>query len=224
MARSNKYTSVNFNEIFEKKLNNNIKPTANGSFSSSTYAFANHSKNTVANSKIHGHMLVLSRPPPTKPVSSNQNTEIKEKGSSLPATPPSADRPRASPEPERITPITQDQTGVVTLPPSPPLVSPVKSDKFIPPHLRPGFVRKEENFGSEFVVGSGSASFKAKSDYGGSSPGPAHGAGGSGSRSNRYGEEVRPKSGGGYAHVRRGGEPTYLNRSGPSENRPSSSG
>ncbi|XP_075503189.1 uncharacterized protein LOC142540724 [Primulina tabacum] len=223
MAKSNKYTSLNFNELFEKKLSNNIKPTANSSFSSSNFAFANHSKNTVANSKIHGHMLVLSRPSPAKPVSSNQSTENKEKGS-LSATPPSEDRHRNYPEPDGIPPLPQGRTGSDTLPPTPSLVSPVKSDKFIPPHLRPGFVRKEESIGSEFVKGSGSASFKVKSEYGGRSPGPIQGVGGTGSRSNRYAEEVRPKSGGGYAQVRRGGEPTYLNRSGPTENRPSSSG
>ena len=61
-----------------------------------------------------------------------------------------------------------------------------KTDRFVPPHLRPGFVGREERPGPEVFQGRE----QGQKHFG--SPG-------------RYGEDGRPKSGG-YEKIRRGGE------------------
>lgn len=86
----------------------------------------------------------------------------------------------------------------------------------MPPHLRPGFVGREEKLGPEVQKQTG---FRPREfgnrqgQYG--SPG-------------RYGEDGRPKSGGGYERMRRdgGGESDLVEVSRPSSggNRPNSSG
>ncbi|PIN10677.1 hypothetical protein CDL12_16728 [Handroanthus impetiginosus] len=218
MARSNKYTSLNFNGVFEKKLNNNNQPANN---SSSAKSFTNQSKTVISNSRIHGHMLVLTRPAP-KPISIPQKPDNNDKGSSISSTSPPPDQAQTGSEPDSISLRPQGRTGSGPVPnssplPSPvsPLPSPVKSVRFVPPHLRPGFVGREEKPGPESVKG-GPGGLKVKSEVRGHRPGQGH-----------YGLETingRPKSGGGYEPTRRGRELTDLNRPGSSGTRPSSSG
>ncbi|KAL2476708.1 proteophosphoglycan-related [Abeliophyllum distichum] len=239
MARSNKYASLNFNDIYDKKLNNNNNQTSSNnssakSFSSSGASFANPNKTIISNSRIHGHMLVLSRPSP-KPISipvkpSIEQQENKEKGSVVcSVTPP--DQARSDPEPDLISLRPQGRTGsapaISSSPlPSPvsPLLSPLKTNRFVPPHLRPGFVGKQEKPGPEIVKSGPPGGFKGRQDFGGHRPALVQDLGHYGSSPNRFGEDGRPKSGGGYERMRRGGEPADLNRPGSSGNRPSSSG
>ncbi|CAA2982186.1 Hypothetical predicted protein [Olea europaea subsp. europaea] len=235
MARSNKYTSLNFNDIYDKKLNNNNNQTSNNnssakSFSSSGTSFANPSKN----SRIHGHMLVLSRPTP-KPISipvkqSIEQKENKEKGSVVCSlTPP--DQARLDLDSDLISLRPQGRTGstpaISSSPlPSPvsPLISPVKTNRFVPPHLRPGFVGKQEKPWPEIMKSGPPGVFKGRQDFVGHRPAPVQDPGHYRSSPNRFGEDGRPKSGGGYERMRRGGEPADLNIPGSSGNRPSSSG
>ncbi|KAL6554405.1 hypothetical protein OROMI_020078 [Orobanche minor] len=211
MARSNKYTSLNFNGFFEKKLSSNGHNSSTNTSPSSAKSFSNQSKNALSNSRIHGHMLVLTRPTP-KPLSISpisQKSEIKEQISPISPTPLSGSDPiRSGSEPDSISLRPQGRAGatpVLSLPPLPLPVSPLPS-KFVPPHLRPGFSWKEERLGPELVKGG----FKAKPDFGGNF-GPA-------------GIKGRPKSGSGYDPVRRGRELPDLNRPGSSGSRPNSSG
>ncbi|XP_042062948.1 translation initiation factor IF-2-like [Salvia splendens] len=209
MARSNKYTSLNFNGIFEKKLsNNNHQSTTNTP--SSAKSFSNQSKTVLSNSRIHGHMLVLTKPTP-KPISIPQKSEIKEQISSpsLPSNPIKADSISLRPQ-GRI-----GSAPVLSSSPLPSPVSPLPS-KFVPPHLRPGFVGKEEKPGPDLVKGG----FKAKPDFRGQRPGQGQDPGNYRSAA----IEGRPKSGGGYDPVRRGREFSDPNRPSSSGNRPNSSG
>lgn len=100
--------------------------------------------------------------------------------------------------------------------PSPVSPLPSKSDRFVPPHLRPGFVGKEEKPGSELLKGG----FKGKPDFRGPRPSQIQDTG------NYRSETVngRPKSGGGYEPVIRGRELSDLNRPVSSGARPNSSG
>ncbi|XP_051135140.1 uncharacterized protein LOC127254213 [Andrographis paniculata] len=215
MARSNKYTSINLNDVFEKKLNNNSNKQSTTTNNSSAKSFPNQSKTVLSNSRIHGHMLVLTRPTP-KPISVPQKPQDKS-----PSVVPAASAPDQSkggvPEPVSISLRPQGRTGSGPALASSPLPSPVsplppppvKSDRFVPPHLRPGFVGKEEKPGSDLGKG-GAGSFKGKPEV--RPPhrsGPHHGL---------DPIERRPKSGGGYEHL------TDLNRPGSSGTRPSSSG
>lgn len=83
----------------------------------------------------------------------------------------------------------------------------------MPPHLRPGFAGREEKLPVPEVVKGGLGSGRGKGQFG---------------APNHYGEERRPKSGGGYERMRRiGAEPEAMNftiRPGSSGARPSSSG
>ncbi|KAL8506529.1 hypothetical protein ACS0TY_017422 [Phlomoides rotata] len=219
MARSNKYTSLNFNEFFEKKLNNNNQPVTNNS---SVKSFANQSKTGTANSRIHGHMLVLTRPAP-KPISVPLKPEIEGQASSASST-SHPDPIRAVSEPDSISLRPQGRTGSAPVPSLSPLPSPVsplpsKSVHFVPPHLRPGFVGKEEKPGSELVKG-GPGGFKGKPDFRGPRPGKIQDPG-------HYRSETingRPKSGGGYDTIIRGRELSDLNRPRSRGARPSSTG
>ncbi|KAK6158052.1 hypothetical protein DH2020_005366 [Rehmannia glutinosa] len=96
---------------------------------------------------------------------------------------------------------------------------PSKSDRFVPPHLRPGFVGREEKPGSELVK-AGQGSIKVKPELRVHRPGQFQGPGHNGLET----IDGRPKSGGGHEPMRRGRELADLNRPGSSGTRPSSSG
>lgn len=170
-------------------------------------------------------MLVLSRPTP-KPITVPQKSDPSPKAPA-PTTRGETDiksgkvSDQTGSEQDSISLRPQGRTGsgspIVLSPlPSPgnppsPLGSPVcKSNRFIPPHLRPGFVGQEERPGLGIVKG---GQGREKGEFG--SP-------------NRYVEEGRPKSGGGYERMRRnGGEANsgdVLSRPGSSGARPRSSG
>ncbi|CAI9757269.1 unnamed protein product [Fraxinus pennsylvanica] len=151
-------------------------------------------------------MLVLSRPTP-KPISipvkqSIEQQENKEKGAVVfSVTPP--DQSRSDLEPDLISLRPQGRTGsapaISSSPlPSPvsPLISPVKTNRFVPPHLRPGFVGKQEKPGPEVVKGGQTGGSKGRQDFGGHRPSPVQDPGHYGSSANRFGEDGRPKSGG----------------------------
>ncbi|XP_061363663.1 uncharacterized protein LOC133307208 [Gastrolobium bilobum] len=197
MAKNNKYTSINFNHVYEKtvssKSNSNINGTnklKNPSLSpSQSYSSASYSSVSAPN-KPHGRILVLTRPTP-KPV-----------------TPPPPQHPiqqvpdqtRSEPGSDAISLRPLGRTGTGSSFSSSPVLNhdkdkdlpspqPPKPDKFVPPHLRPGFVRREDG------------------------PGPEMG---------RSREDRRPKSGGVYERMRRvGGSDIGIMGRG---NRPSSSG
>ncbi|KAF3657698.1 putative optic atrophy 3 protein -like protein [Capsicum annuum] len=203
MARTNKYTSLNFNDIYEKKATNNssIKSNSSSSSSSSSLSSSFNNKTIISNSRIHGHMLVLSRPTP-KPISipiQQQN-----KCQTSPDQIRAQSNPDPNPKPDPISLRPQGRTGSGSTTPVSPLQ---KSNRFVPPHLRPGFVGREEK------------------------PVPVQGVRGrpeSHQGSPRYGENGRPKSGGGYERMRRGfseaDSVNFVNRPSSSGTRPSSSG
>ncbi|KAI3736056.1 hypothetical protein L6452_15588 [Arctium lappa] len=159
MARTNKYTALNFNEIYEKKTtttnntttnnnnnNNNNNHRRSSSFSSSSTSLTTPpgigNKTILSNSRIHGNMLVLTLPSPKS------------------VTPPSQPLSPASQQP--IQPRIDD--GTISLRPlgrtgsGPPLSSggqnknflvSSKTNKFMPPHLRPGFFGQGLNYDGE---------------------------------------------------------------------------
>ncbi|KAL1212547.1 hypothetical protein V5N11_036120 [Cardamine amara subsp. amara] len=148
MARANnKYTSINYNHILNKD-----HPSSSSSSSSSSSA----SYSSVARS--NGRMLVLTKSSP-KPLRST--------AAATTTTPPLSSAPRipdqavSDPDPNQISLRPLGHTGPgssLSFPartqeiekevasPAPMSVSP-KPDLFVPPHLRPGFVRKDEKPG-----------------------------------------------------------------------------
>ncbi|KAI3796321.1 hypothetical protein L1987_38988 [Smallanthus sonchifolius] len=172
MARTNKYTSLNFNDYYEK--NNHNRSSSSSSSSSTTPSF---NKTVLSNSRIHGNMLVLTRPSP-KPIAPPPPRQ--------PSPPPPTQPPdRFSIESDSISLRPLGRTGSAS--PSPLLlnhltanVSP-KTNKFVPPHLRPGFHGREEKPETETEKKSG---FGTQSSF-------------------RQVEEGRPKSGGGYEAMNR---------------------
>ncbi|XP_027171142.1 basic salivary proline-rich protein 4 [Coffea eugenioides] len=227
MARTNKYSSINFNDIYEKKVGNNSSssssfPSPSSSLSSSASSLTSPNKTIISNSRIHGHMLVLSKPatPKPKPIVVPQNPAPKTPALTKPDKVPD----QTGSEPDNISLRPQGRTGSgspVTLSPLPspgkpasPLTAPLlKSDRFVPPHLRPGFAGREAKLPGPEAVKGGLGSGRGKGQFG---------------APNHYGEEGRPKSGGGYERMRRiGAEPEAMNfttRPGSSGARPSSSG
>ncbi|KAL5151760.1 hypothetical protein HKD37_13G038061 [Glycine soja] len=144
MAKNNKYASINFNHIYEKTNKNNPSP------SSSSYSSVSYSAVSAPN-KPHGRILVLTRPTP-KPV-----TPPTPQPQPPPPSPIQHNHPRSEPGSDAISlrPLGRTGTGsplssVVPVVSSPdkdlPLLSPQppKTNKFVPPHLRPGFVPREE--------------------------------------------------------------------------------
>lgn len=200
MARTNKYASLNFNDIYEKTItttNNHHRSSSSISSTPST------TKTAISNSRIHGNMLVLSRPSPKPIVAPRQPPPP-------PASQPSNQLPIESDSislrPLGRTGSTQPLPCLNFLPVQgkDPSVSP-KTNKFVPPHLRPGFHGREEKPEPEIQkqTGFGSPNFRQNP-----------------SKSPIYqGEEGRPKSGGGYETVKRGFEVNPL-----AMNRPRSSG
>ncbi|KAK8519145.1 hypothetical protein V6N12_012371 [Hibiscus sabdariffa] len=112
MAKTNKYTSINFNHVIEKNL---ISPSS-GSHKNHQPHSSFSSYSSASNVKTHGRMLVLTLP--DQPPSSDQISLRPGSGISI-----------TGPEKKK-------KEGV--------FVSGVKSDRFVPPHLRPGFAGKEE--------------------------------------------------------------------------------
>ncbi|XP_019172503.1 PREDICTED: uncharacterized protein LOC109167887 [Ipomoea nil] len=212
MARTNKYTSLNFNDIYEKKTTSAHRPNSASSSSPTS------NKTAISNSRIHGHMLVLSRPTP-KPISipQPQTNPIKFQGPDTSFSSPPPEKARSVPDSDSISLRPQGRTGSgpnISSPPvtsTSPLQSPLpKSDRFVPPHLRPGFVGREE-----------------KPVTGGRGSGGPHRPGNIGSSPNAYGENGRPKSGGGYERTMVGGEAEsaiFMNRPRSGGARPRSSG
>ncbi|CAN4105019.1 unnamed protein product [Withania somnifera] len=219
MARTNKYTSLNFNDIYEKKTTANTTTSgrlssSSSSLSSSPSSFKGSNKTIISNSRIQGHMLVLSRPTP-KPISIpikqpklKSSTDQIRTESVLPS-----DSDSISLHPQGRTSVS-DSTTDTTLSsvnqPVLPLRSPLqKSNRFVPPHLRPGFVGREEKPVPVQGVRSRTEHHHQESP-------------------NRYGENGRPKSGGGYERMRRGfseaDSVNFVNRPSSSGARPSSSG
>ncbi|XP_059663212.1 uncharacterized protein LOC132308927 [Cornus florida] len=206
MAGTNKYTSLNFNDIYEKKINHpNNKQSSSSSSPSSSLTSPN--KSIISNSRIHGGMLVLSRPSP-RPIPQPS-----------PPPPPSQDSQPVIPDRTRLEedsislrPLGRTGSGPSlssSLLPDKELPSLSKPDRFVPPHLRPGFVGREER--SEPGVRFREFGGHRQEHFG---------------SSNRFGEDKRPNSGGGYERMRRVGDSgsTEMNRPGSSETRPSSSG
>lgn len=214
MARTNKYTSLNFNDIYEKKIitPNSTNSTASTSSRSPSSSLSSHKSYSLsASSRLtHGGMLLLSRPSP-KPHPQPQ---------SLASSPPSLksfDSNSISLRPQGNTGGTpgfqeRDNNNKADHP------SP-KSNKFVPPHLRPGFVAREVTAVVPEFNKPKQATYR---------PGSAH-ANYHGSPV-RYAEDARPKSGGGYDRRMRqpgpspcpGPGPGFVGRSGGS--RPSTSG
>uniref|UniRef100_A0A5B7APB4 Uncharacterized protein n=1 Tax=Davidia involucrata TaxID=16924 RepID=A0A5B7APB4_DAVIN len=221
MARTNKYASVNFNDIYEKKKifkpnNKHHQPSSSASSPSTSpsSSLANPNRTIISNSRIHGNMLVLTRPSP-KPIP--QPSPSPPPPPPQPQQPANSDQTRFEPDPISLRPLGRTGSGrslsSIPLTPSKPdkeLPPSPKPDRFVPPHLRPGFVGREERLQSGV----------RSRELGG------HRQGHFGSP-NRYSEDGRPKSGGGYERMRRIGDSDLvveMNRPGSSGTRPSSSG
>lgn len=218
MAKTNKYTSINFNHIHDKNLLTNSNPNygSNPNRSSSSSSSASYSAISSAKNKSHGHMLVLTRPTPKSisippplspqpqsqsPRQPQQNQVPEQRGSDAISLRPLGTTGAGSPILSSA--LSQEKEKEHSI-----LVVSSKTDKFVPPHLRPGFVGREERPGPE-VIRTREAGQKHVV-----SPG-------------RYGHDDRPKSGGGYERVRRGGGESDLgiaSRPRSSGNRSSSSG
>ncbi|XAR72593.1 hypothetical protein NMG60_11019293 [Bertholletia excelsa] len=228
-SRANKYSSLNFNDIYEKKVISTAnKQGPSPSSSPSPSSLTSPGKTILSNSRIHGNMLVLSRPTPKPTPPPPQQRQP------LPQQPPPQqlhhhqppiipDQTRFESDSISLRPLGRTGSGPSLVPSSltspkpekefPPSPSP-KPERFVPPHLRPGFVGREERPGPELHKQPG----RAREFVG-------HWQGQFGSP-NRYGEDGRPKSGGGYERMRIGGESDLaaVSRPGSSGARPSSSG
>ncbi|TXG55085.1 hypothetical protein EZV62_020341 [Acer yangbiense] len=222
MARTNKYASINFNNILEKNHHPSsatahsgasTKPSSSSSYSSITSHNNNYNTNNTLY-KSHGRMLVLTRPTPkplpttNPPLTPSPKSQTQQPQTQIP------DRTRPGPAPDQISlrPLGHTGTGPEHFSPIPgqerdkevvAIVGSPKTGKFVPPHLRPGFAGREEKPVPEVSRSSGQKYF--------GSPG-------------RYGEDGRPKSGG-YERMGRGGDSDLglMNRPRSSGNRPSSS-
>lgn len=237
MAKTNnKYTSINFNHLYEKQPPVKSDPNTPGhpikTLSSSSSASFSYSTVSSPN-KTHGRMLVLTRPT-HKPIAipqpqlqtqqshptllQNQQPNLQNKQIHHPKLAQEVlDPPRVDPGPDAISlrPLGRTGTGSPGFSPalnqdkdkeSSVVISP-KPNKFVPPHLRPGFAGREERPSPDVIR----AREAGQKQFG--SP-------------NRYGEGSRPKSGGGYERMRGGGESNMgmMNRPRSSGNRPNSRG
>ncbi|GLT86828.1 hypothetical protein SLE2022_049420 [Rubroshorea leprosula] len=224
MARTNnnKFTPINFNHILEKnvtaapssskaKLSQNPHQHPSASFSSYS---------SISSPKTHGRMLVLTRPTPkplnvTPPLSPRKQQQQQTQQVQHREVPDQAPEGSASDQ-ISLRPLGRTGSGL-TVPATVPnqerekeigsVAGSPKPDKFVPPHLRPGFVGREERPGPEVYRGRESA----QRHFG--SP-------------DRHVEDGRPKSGG-HERIRRGGEADLglmMGRPRTSGSRPSSSG
>lgn len=158
MAKNNKYASINFNHMYEKSITTNThkNPSPSSSSSSSSYSSASYSAVSAPNK--HGRILVLTRPTP-KPVShpTPKSSPAPPQHNPIQQVP---DRPRSEPgsDPISLRPLARTEAGS-SLSTSPvlnhdkdkdlPISPPSKPGKFVPPHLRPGFVPRVELPGPE---------------------------------------------------------------------------
>ncbi|KAK4787747.1 hypothetical protein SAY86_011580 [Trapa natans] len=230
MARSNKYTSINFNDIYEKQISSSAtkpgssRPSTASSLSS--YSAASSSNGATSNYKSHltqGRMLVLTRPTP-KPIAvpplSPSAVPVSDQAQNLPVSDPISLRPLgrtgpSSPLPSPA-PVLESDREVL-----PPITSP-KPDRFVPPHLRPGFAGKEERPEVPKQVGSRARETVQRQQQQQQQQQQQRPYG-----SPSYGQYIedqlrRPKSGG-YDRMRRGGESEMI-RGSSFGSRPSSSG
>lgn len=225
MAKTNKYTSINFNHIHDKNLPTNSNPNnpikTSSSSSSSSSSSASFSYSTISSSnKSHGRMLVLTRPSP-KPISipspvSPQPQPQPPRQTQQYQVPDQGGRSEPGSDAISLRPLGRTGAGSSVLSPvlsqvkdkdfPVPALSP-KPNKFVPPHLRPGFVGREERPGPEVI-----RTRETGQKHIGSSV--------------MYGEDCRPKSGGGYERMTRVGESDLRTTTRPrsSGSRPSSSG
>ncbi|XP_038708148.1 translation initiation factor IF-2-like isoform X2 [Tripterygium wilfordii] len=219
MARANKYTSINFNHIYDKDLsNNNTNPTKHRTSSASSLYSAVSSPNGFNNAttRTHGRMLVLTRPtskpittPPLSPSPQAPSTQLPQQ--KVP------DQPRSEPDSISLRPLGRTGSGSGISAPvlgqtkekeEGAVVGSSKPNRFVPPHLRPGFVGKEERPGPE-VFRAREPSQRQQGNFG--TPGGNN-------------ENGRPKSGG-YERMRVGESTLGLaSRPRSSGNRPNSSG
>ncbi|XP_019432135.1 PREDICTED: probable basic-leucine zipper transcription factor R [Lupinus angustifolius] len=215
-----KYTSINFNHIYDKTGTNNNNTNSNTSnlsknqSLSSSSSFSSPSYSSVSAPNKHGKILVLTRPTP-KPVNPHINSPspLTQQQQQLNQVQQVSDRTRSEPGPNEISlrPLGRTGTPTGSLVPAHvvnnekdkevPLIS-SKPDKFVPPHLRPGYVPREE--------GSGQVRPRRQEHVG---------------TLVQYGEDGRPKSGG-QERMRRGSrsDSGILGRPGSSGSRPNSSG
>ncbi|KAI9086668.1 hypothetical protein K1719_031262 [Acacia pycnantha] len=171
MAAKNKYVSTNFNHIYEKTTTpgsntNPAKIPSPASSSSSSYSAASYSAISSPN-KPHGRMLVLTRPNPkpvvapplpSSPIQSQQRQHQQLKQTVQHASDQPQSQPGSDANEISLRPLGHTGTGSSLSSPvlnceknvdiPSPLISP-KSGKFVPPHLRPGFVPKEEKIGPD---------------------------------------------------------------------------
>ncbi|KAJ4729717.1 putative Proteophosphoglycan-related [Melia azedarach] len=223
MARTNKYTSINFNHVLEKSLSSGSAASNAGKSPkqppSSSYSSITSPNSQTYAARTHGRMLVLTKLTP-KPISITPPLSPSPSSSPQPQQPQAQtpDRGRTEPNSDHISLRPLGRTGTSSETFSPVLaqdrdkevgsvgVGSPKPNKFVPPHLRPGFVGRKERPGPEVLRSKDSG----QKHFG--SPG-------------RYGEDGRPKSGG-YERTRRGGESDkgLMSRPRSSGNRPSSSG
>ncbi|KAL5860991.1 hypothetical protein ACOSQ4_002287 [Xanthoceras sorbifolium] len=160
MARTNKYTSINFNHILEKKHPSSATAAHSGAStktpSSSSYSSITspnfNTNNTVY--KSHGRMLVLTRPTPKSlptdlPLSPSPQSQTQQPQTQIP------DRTKSEPVADQISlrPLGRTGTAPEHFPPVPgqerdkevgSIVGSPKTGKFVPPHLRPGFAGRQE--------------------------------------------------------------------------------
>ncbi|MED6108626.1 hypothetical protein PIB30_025934 [Stylosanthes scabra] len=199
MAKNNKFTSINFNHIYDKTSSNHQTPKTASPSSLSSPSFSASYSSVSAPNKPHGRILVLTRPTP-KPVTPPAPSPSKQP----PPTPtqPVPDQPRSQPDSDAISLRPQGRTGsgpVLSSPTlkdrpvhvdsPPPLISP-KPDKFVPPHLRPGYVPRVEEAPPGPELGRGRDLGYRRGAHAGSA--------------GKFGEDGRPKSGG-YERIRRAG-------------------
>ncbi|XP_039035690.1 uncharacterized protein LOC120172254 [Hibiscus syriacus] len=146
MARTNKYTSINFNHVIEKNLTSSS--SSSGSHKNTHTNHQSHSSfasySSASNVKTHGRILVLTRPSP-KPVSTppvvspTLPKQPKPLSASVLDHPPSSDQISLRPgSGVSISGPEKKEKDAVTVSGS------IKSGRFVPPHLRPGFAGKEE--------------------------------------------------------------------------------
>ncbi|CAK8536364.1 unnamed protein product [Lathyrus sativus] len=154
MAKNNKYASINFNHIYDKSITTTTKTTNTSkspSISSSSSSFSSASYSAVSAPNKHGRILVLTRPTP-KPIAHHPTPSPAPPSKPNPILQAPPDRPRSEPVPDSISLRPLGRTGAGSpLLPTPNLnhekeknLGSLKPNKFIPPHLRPGFVPREE--------------------------------------------------------------------------------